>query len=211
MATETNIQNSWLWKYFNRSNNSSVICTICNESCSRQWAPVHLYRSHNIIEQKVILKWNNDDHLIWQHFFKKDLFIAECKFCGYLLSSAYKKEGLEIHIIRMHSQLITAIRKEITRSWVSPHFTFNMDDCSTNCIHCDYNIKTFYGVDVLKNHLNSNHYMIIHKDSEFHGKIRDYNSDATTRQSITEGNNVATSSQDHNIYMGANRRGIQNQ
>jgi len=208
MATKTNIQNNWLWKYFNSSNDLSLKCTICNESCSRPWAPAHLYRSHNIIDREVILKWNTDDHLIWQHFSKKDLFIAECKLCGYLLSSAYQKKGLEQHMIRKHSQLITAIREEITRTWVSSHFTFNMNDCNTNCIRCNYKIKTFYGVGVLKNHLNNSHYTIIHEGSGFHGKTRDYNSDATTQSTIEE-NNVATSSPDHNMRI--NRRGIQDQ
>jgi len=40
---------------------------------------------------------------------------------------------------------------------VSPHFTFDMDNCNTNCIHCDYSVKIYDGVDVLKNHLNGDH------------------------------------------------------
>jgi len=210
MTTQINVQcYSWLWKYFSKLNHFSVKCNICNASCSLRRASLHLYLSHNITNQKILLKWNNDDHLIWQHFIKKDLFTAECKLCGCLFTSAYCKKGLEQHMINKHAQLIAAIREEITRTWVSPHFTFNMDDCSTNCIRCNYKIKTFYGVDVLKNHLHNNHYIIIHGDSKFYGKTRDYNSDATTQQSVTEEINVATSSQDHN--MGVNRRRIQDQ
>jgi len=55
------------------------------------------------------------------------------------------------------------------------------------------------------NHLNNSHH--INEDLGFHGKNENYNVDATTQQSIIEGNTVTTSSQDHNI--GVNRSGIQ--
>jgi len=203
---------SWLWKYFNKLSKSKIQCNICNEIYSNtnlQLLSAHLYRSHNIINQKSLLKWNNDNHLIWQYFSKKDLFTAECKLCGYLFKSAYNKKNLEIHMIRKHSQLIVAIREEITCTWVSPHFTFDTNDCSTNCIHCDYNIKIFYGVEVLKNHLNNDHYTIIYEGSGF--RIQDFMEKLKIIQmqrynNLTEGNNVAISSQNNN--MGINRRGI---
>jgi len=155
MATQTNVQNNWWWKYFTRQN-KFVTCNICNAISSRQRAPAHLYRSHNITDQEVILQWNNDNHLIWQHFSKKDLFSAECNFCGILFKSAYDKGSLDAHLRLVHSQEIAAIRENITRTWVSPHFTF---DCNSKiyCKHCDYSVKIYDGVDVLKNHLNEDH------------------------------------------------------
>jgi len=132
-------------------------CNICNEVCSRSSAPVHLYKLHNITDQKVISQWNNDNNLIWQYFSKKDLFTAECKFCGSLLT-VHHNSILRKHLkSQFHSAKVAAIREEITRIWVSSHFTFDMDNCNTNCIHCDYSVKISDGVDVLKNHLNENH------------------------------------------------------
>jgi len=86
MSTQTNIQNN-IWKYFTAVNNYSVKCDICNEIWSKRLIPIHLYRSHNITDQEIILQWNNDNHSIWQHFSKKDLFSAECKFCGQLFKA----------------------------------------------------------------------------------------------------------------------------
>jgi len=156
MATQTNIQNNWWWKYFTRRN-SAATCNICNAICSKQYAPVHLYKSHNITDQKTISQWNNDNHLIWQHFSKKELFSAECKFCGRLLKSAYNKWYLDQHLRLVHLQEIAAIREEITRTWVSPHFTFDLHRCDTKCIICGYSFKIYDGVVVLKNHLNEAH------------------------------------------------------
>jgi len=116
----------------------------------------HLYRSHNITDQKVILQWNNDNHLIWQHFSKKYLFSAECKFCGKLLKSAYDKWKLDVHLRVAHSQKIAAIQEEITCTWVSPHFTFD-HKYKINCKYCAYSVKIYHGVGVLKNHLNEVH------------------------------------------------------
>jgi len=96
-----NIQNNWL-NYFTRVNRSEK-CKFCDETCSRDYAPAHLYRRHNITDQEVILHWNNNNDLIWQHFFKKNLFCAECKHCGMLLTSAYHKKNLE-KIIRIKTR-----------------------------------------------------------------------------------------------------------
>jgi len=143
--------------YFTRVNKYSAKCDTCNVICSRLHAPVHLYRSHNITEQGIISQWNNDNHLIWQHFSKKDLFSAECKFCGKLLKSAYDKRNLGTHLRLAHKQEIAVIREEITRTWVSPHFTFDLYNCKINCMHCEYSGKIYDGVDVLKNHLKEVH------------------------------------------------------
>jgi len=62
---------------------------------------MHLYKFHNIIDQGVMLTWNNDNHLIWQHFSKKELFTAECKLCGSLLS-AFSITHLEQHLRCTH-------------------------------------------------------------------------------------------------------------
>jgi len=155
----TNIQtfNNWWWKYVTRVNSYSVKCDICNAISSKQHVPVHLYRFHNITDQEVFLQWNSDTHLIWQHFSKKDLFIAECKFCGNLLKSAYDKRKLDQHLRIVHSQEIAAIREEITRIWVSPHFTFDLYNCDTNCMYCNYSSKIYDGMDVLENHLKEDH------------------------------------------------------
>jgi len=155
MATQTINQKNW-WMYFTKVNQSSVKCDICNTICGRVCAPVHLYRSHNITNQKVILKWNNNNHFIWQYFTKKDLFTAKCKFCGTLFTSAYRKENLDTHMRVVHPQIIAAIEEEITHTWVSPYFTFD-NNCNINCTHCDYSVKIYGGVDVLKNHLNKDH------------------------------------------------------
>jgi len=211
MATQTNIQYNCMQKYFSKFNHFTVKCNICSEFCSYTYALMHLYRNHDIIDQKAMLKWNNDDDLIWQYFSKIELFIAECKLCGYLLT-AYIKNNLQQHLkSQYHLQLVAAKRKRITRTWVSQHVTFDLDNCDIYCMHCMYSVKIHDGVDVLKNHLIKKHNHLIKKhineDLEFHGKTENYNVDATTQQSITEGNNVATSSQDHNI--GVNCSGIQ--
>jgi len=73
---QTNIQNN-VWMYFTKVNKHSAKCHICNAICTTRYVPVHLYRSHKITDQGVILQWNNDNHLIWQYFLKKDLFSAE--------------------------------------------------------------------------------------------------------------------------------------
>jgi len=158
MTTPTNNQifTNWWWKYVTRVNYLSVKCDICNKICSRKYVPVHLYRFHDITDQEVILEWNNDNHIIWQHFTKTDLFSAKCKFCGRLLKSAYEKRRLDTHLRSIHKQEIAAIREEITRTWVSPHFTFD-HKCNIKCIHCSYSDNIYDGVDVLKNHLNLIH------------------------------------------------------
>jgi len=155
MATQTNVEDDWWWKFFTRQN-KLVKCNICNTVTKRYRAPSHLYRSHDITNQEVILQWNNDNHLIWQHFSKKDLFSAECNFCGRLFKSAYEKGNLETHLRFIHTQEIAAIREEITRTWVSSHFTFDYN-WKINCKYCNYSGKIYEGVDVLKNHLNKDH------------------------------------------------------
>jgi len=127
MAAQTNTQifNNWWSKYSTRVNDNTIKCDICNKICTKRYIPVHLYRSHNITDQKVTLRWNNDNHPIWQHFFKNDLFSAKCRYCGKLLKSTYDKSKLEAHLKLLHQQEIAAIREEITRTWVSPHFTFH--------------------------------------------------------------------------------------
>jgi len=67
MATQINVQNN-VWDYFIRENDRYVKCKMCNEIVERRFAPVHLYRFHKITDQNVISEWNNDNHLIWQHF-----------------------------------------------------------------------------------------------------------------------------------------------
>jgi len=208
MVTQINMQYTCWQNYFTcRLDSRSVKCNICDANdivmcCSREYAPVHLYRTHNMINEEIIFQWNSDNDIIWQYFSKEDLFTAKCKFCRQLLNGAYKKKNLERHLKSVHSQEIAAMQEEITRTWVSPHFTFDLDNCDIKCIHCNYSGKMYYGVDVLKNHLNNSHHII-----EGIGETENYNVDATTQQSITEGNNVATSSQDHNI--GVNRSEIQ--
>jgi len=156
MATQTIIINKW-WEYFTTVKKSkSVKCNICSEISSRERAPAHLYRFHKMTDQDVILRWNNDNHSIWRHFIKKDLFSAECKLCGNLINSAYQKRNLDIHLQFTHSQEIAAIREEITRTWVSPHFTFD-NNYDTNCIYCDYYCKIYDGMSVLENHLKEVH------------------------------------------------------
>jgi len=102
MAMQTNIQYNCLQKYFNKVNKFCIKCNICNEFCSRRHALMHLYKFHNIIDQEVILTWNNDNHLIWQYFSKKKLFTAECKLCGSLLN-AYSETHLEQHLGYIHN------------------------------------------------------------------------------------------------------------
>jgi len=155
---QTNIQDN-IWKYFTRVNSYSVKCDICNVICSKSRAPVHLYRFHNITDQEIISQWNNNNHLIWQHFSKKDLFSAECKFCRTLFKIGFNKGNLDRHLRIIHEQQIAAIREEITRSWVSPHFTFDLHNCYTKCMHCKYFFKTYDGVDVLKTHLIEVHHL----------------------------------------------------
>jgi len=192
MATQTNIENNWE-NYFTRVNRSFK-CNICNAVCSRRRGPVHLYRSHNITDQEVILQWNNDNHLIWQHFSKRDLFSAECKFCGKLIYSAYYKQNLDLHLRLIHSQEIATIQDEIIRAWVSPHFTFDYD-CNANCKYCNYFAKIYDGVGVLKNHLSEDHDLdefVVHRI----GKELDYL--VATMQCTIEESNVATSFRDSN-------------
>jgi len=190
-----NIRNNWC-DYFTKVNYQSHKCNICSIICSWQHAPIHLHRCHKITDQVVLLKWNDDNDLIWQHFFKEDLFSAECKFCGKLLKSAYSKRKLDTHLRAVHSQEVAAIREDITRTWVSPHFTFD-HECKINCMYCEYSGKIYDGVDVLKNHLKEFHDL----DENFvHliGNELDYLE--TIMQCTTEESNVATSFQDGNTH-----------
>jgi len=192
MATQTN---NWQ-EYFTRVNRF-LECNICNIIYSRYHCPIHLYISHNIIDQKVILQWNNDNHLIWQHFSKTDLFCAKCKICGNLINSAYHKQNLDIHLRVVHKQEIAAIREKITRSWVSSHFTFVHKNQKINCIHCFYSGKIYDGVSILENHLKKVHDL----DEHFVRRIeKELDYLEATMQCTTEENNVATSSQDGNIH-----------
>jgi len=189
MATQENIHYNCLQKYFSRFNNFTKKCNICSKLCSENYALMHLYKFHDIIDEEALLKWNNDNDVIWQYFSKKELFIAKCKFCGNSLT-AYNKKNLQQHLkSQMHSQLIASKREEISRSWVSPHFKFGLDNYDIYCIHCEYSFIIFDRVDVLKYHLNNRHH--INEDLGFHRKTENCNVDATTQQSITEGNNVA--------------------
>jgi len=188
MATQTN---NWQ-EYFTRVYRF-LECNICKEIYSRRHAPAHLYRFHNIIDQNVMLEWNNDDHLIWQQFFKKDLFSAECKFCGSLLNTAYDKCNLDRHLRLLHSEAIAAIREDITRTWVSPHFTVH-NNCKINCMHCRYSGKIYDGVDVLKNHLKEAHDL----DEHFVGRIEKELDYLEATMQCTGESNVATSFQDSN-------------
>jgi len=197
MATQTNIQYKSWRSYFTRSNSNYVKCNICDADnivmyCSRRFAPVHLYRSHNITDQKSISQWNSDNDLIWQHFSKEELFTAKCKFCSKLLRGAYDKNFLDKHLRKVHSQEIAAIQEEITRTWVSAHFTFDLDNCYISCIHCIYCVKIYDGVDVLKNHLKEKHDL----EENFVDLIANELDYLETMQCTTEECNVATSFQD---------------
>jgi len=57
----------------------------------------------------------------------------------------------------VHNQVVAAIQEEITRSWVSEHFTFDLPNCNTICEHCSYSGKIYDGIDVLINHLQDRH------------------------------------------------------
>jgi len=151
-----NIQN--FWDYFSTVKNSdSIRCNICQQIYSKPFAPVHLYRSHHKSEQNVILKWNNDDHPIWQHFSKRDLFVAKCNYCDAIFSSAYTKHGLHYHLRAFHQPKIVEIQTEITRTWMSSYSTFDIEKCNIKCNKCTYTCKIYDGVDVLRHHLNSIH------------------------------------------------------
>jgi len=195
MATQTIIENN-LWKHFTRVNNYSVKCDICHVIYTRTWARAHLYKSHNITDQGMISQWNNHNHIIFQHFSKKDLFRVECKYCGKLLKSAYIKWNLDAHLRLVHKQEIAAIREKITRSWVSPHFTFD-HKYKINCMYCHYFGKIYDGVDVLKNHLKEVHDLDEHFVKRIEKEL-DY-LEATMQYTIEE-SNVATSFQDGNTH-----------
>jgi len=191
---QTNIQNDWR-KYFTTVNKYKK-CNICGEICSRHYAPAHLYRRHNITDQEIIFQWNNDNDLIWQHFSKEDLFNAKCKLCGNLLKGAYVKGNLELHLTRIHDQEINAIREDIERTWVSPHFMFN-DRYKIKCMYCDYFGNIYDGVDVLKNHLKEVHDL----DEHFVKRIeKELDYLETTMQCTTAERNAATSFQDGNTH-----------
>jgi len=96
------------------------------------------------------------------------------------------KSSLRRHLIQWHPDIISFIQKEITRTWLSQHFTFDMEN-NTNCVHCDYSSKIYNGPNILKNHLNKS-LNNIKIESEFDGTIEDYNVDTTTQQSIAEEN-----------------------
>jgi len=199
MATQTNMQYKCWKKYFTRLNRHSVKCNICNADnivicCSRKYAPVHLYRTHNIIDEKVILQWNNDNYFIWQYFSKEDKFTAKCKFCSKLLLGAYEKSCLETHLKLIHLQ---EIQEEIKRTWVSAHFTFDLDNCDISCIHCTYCVKIYDGVDVLKNHLKDEHDL---DENVVHLIKNELDYLEATMQCTTEESNVVTSFQDGNTH-----------
>jgi len=108
----------------------------------------------------------------------------------------HNKGNLDRHLIEVHKQEIAAKREEITRSWVSPHFTFDLYNCYINCMYCDYSVKIYDGEDVLKNHLIKVHDLenVVHRIE----KELDYLE--TTMQCTTGESNVATNSQDGNTH-----------
>jgi len=73
-----------------------------------------------------------------------------------------------------------------------------MDNCNTNCIYRNYSVEIFYGVNVLKNHLNKNYNIEYFMDRIENMKI--IYLDETIIQCITKENNVAISFQDGNIH-----------
>jgi len=59
----------------------------------------------------MISQWNTDNDVIWKHFFKKELFVAQCIYCRRLIKSAYKKHNLHLHIRFQHTAKIIEIEK----------------------------------------------------------------------------------------------------
>lgn len=157
MATK---RNNWLQKYFRKLNSINVQCNICDKICNYglKMAPIiHLYQSHKIYNEGDVLDWTNDIHPIWQYFSKIELYTAKCEICNEIWYDAYSKLWLEEHLIQRHPQLIVEIRNKITNTWLPLHFTLNTENCCTNCMHCNYSIKTCYGIDVLTDHLKRAH------------------------------------------------------
>lgn len=153
-------RNNWLWKYFNKLNKFNIQCNFCDKiyKYGLEMTPIaHLYQSHKVYNKENVLDWINDIHPIWQYFSKVELYTVKCKICSEIWCDVYNKSWLEEHLIQRHSQLIIEIRNKITSTWLPLHFTLNTENCSTNCMHCNYSIRTFYGIDVLKNHLRQTH------------------------------------------------------
>lgn len=194
---QNNSQRNWVWNHFSKLDQSHTKCKYCIKIIHKykcrytkiMCMKAHLYNTHKIYDEKDLLKWNKDPHFLWQYFFKKDLFLAKCKICDDSFYNVYDKSSLGRHLIQWHPDIISFIQKEITRTWLSQHFTFDMKNHNTNCTHCDYTSKIYNGPNVLKSHLNISHNIKV--ESEFDGKTGYYNVDATAQQSITEENAIS--------------------
>ena len=200
MATQE-ISNNWVWKYVLILDDVTVQCNIndCNETYKTcdpildlTGIKVHLYHTHGIWTEEDRLKWENDNHLIWNYFDKVALYTTKCKFCNNIYFEAYIPY-LKQHLKRHSQEIRAAIREEITNKSLSQYFEFNEENFSAWCKCCyNYIEDTFYGTDALIRHIQSDECI------EYRNRFKDNSVNRMTQQSIAD-EDTSTSSHHDNI------------
>ena len=164
MAAQEGSDN-WMWKYFLKLNNCIVQCNINNcdqtyiirKKRTNRWIKTikkHLYYKHKIWNEQDLLKWENDNNLIWRYFDKVGLYKEKCKFCNNSFFVSYIPV-LRDHLRQCHLQTIRAmIRKEIANTSLSQYFKINEENFSARCKRCNDKMDILYGTDKLVHHIH---------------------------------------------------------
>ncbi|KYN15758.1 hypothetical protein ALC57_12056 [Trachymyrmex cornetzi] len=113
----------------------------------------HLYHEHGKYDEEDLLKWENDNDLIWRYFDKAGLYKEKCKFCNDSLFVSYTPSLMD-HLRQYHRQKIRAsVRKEIADKSLSQYFKIHEEEFSAWCKRCNYKMDIFYGTDDLTHHI----------------------------------------------------------
>ncbi|XP_018368651.1 PREDICTED: uncharacterized protein LOC108764769 isoform X2 [Trachymyrmex cornetzi] len=156
--------NNWVWNYLLKLDDSTVQCNIDN--CTITYNTVdrnksrlvimikgHLYHEHGKYDEEDLLKWENDNDLIWRYFDKAGLYKEKCKFCNDSLFVSYTPSLMD-HLRQYHRQKIRAsVRKEIADKSLSQYFKIHEEEFSAWCKRCNYKMDIFYGTDDLTHHI----------------------------------------------------------
>lgn len=98
------IPSSWTRKYFNKIDNQSVSCKLCNNSLSLNGAPRNLREHLKHIHARIK---TGSDHKVtswfWNHYSRIDKESASCKHCLKVMARSVGKNGLVNHLINKHS------------------------------------------------------------------------------------------------------------
>ncbi|XP_071569549.1 uncharacterized protein [Temnothorax nylanderi] len=169
------------------------------KKCSKAYADKikmesHLFHKHNIFTTQSRFIWR--DSLVKQYFTpERNKYFAKCTICTsqrvYKINS---KDNLLRHLEQKHGDKLDKIEEEITNSWVLKHFRIDSSLRRSFCREerCKFICRTVHGINFLKSHLNKDHRISEHSESD--RGTRSYNVDATIQQPVAEGSYASTSS-----------------